>query len=511
MFKKVAKNTSISSLGMSVSLVLGFVRNIIVARFFGTSGILEAFIVAFRLPNLFRSIFGEGFSDSVATPVLSEYQHEKLRLFEAGRNLLSFSAIVLLLATLLGVLCAKFLVFIIAPGFLDDPAKFNMAVSFTKITFLYLFFIGLSVNSFSILYVLKKFFVPSITPAFLNISFIVGLLFFRNIFENYILVICVLVGGVLQVIFPFISLKRQGFLFRFKIKGIFKDEALRKMLKLSPPRIISSIIYQLSVILDTVFASFTQIVGQGALAAIWFANSYIHLPLALFTHSICRVAMVDLSYYHSQGNIGEFKKLFVFSFQNIVFFIVPISVMYIFLSREIIDVILKRGDFDIHSLTITASVLYFYSFGLFFFCGIKLLVNSFYALKDTLVPAKVTAFSLIVNAVLSAILMFPLKIGGVALGSSLAAIVNFFILYAILVKKIGAIDWQDTRSQFLKVFLLSLLVAGTCRFFWDFFAFSKYIKTLIVVVSSISIFITGGYFLRLKQIHYLKEWISKAR
>lgn len=511
MFKKIARNTSISSLGMSVSLIMGFVRNILIASIFGTSAILEAFIVAFRLPNLFRSILGEGFTDSVATPVLSKYREDRPKLFEAGRSLLSFSAIALFLATILGILFAKYLVIIIAPGFLDDPVKFNMTVSFTRITFLYLFFIGLSVNSFSILYVLKKFFVPSITPAFLNISFIIGLLFFKDVFKNYILIICVLTGGVLQTIVPFIALKKEGFSFKPKIRNLFKDKDLIKMLKLSPPRVISSIVYQLSVILDTVFASFAQIVGHGAIAAIWFANCYIHLPLALFIHPICRVAIVDLSYYHSQGNMDDFKKLFVFSFQNIIFFIVPIAITYIFLSQEIIDVILKRGDFNMQSLLITSSVFYYYSFGLFFFCGIKLLVNSFYALKDTLIPAKVTAFSLLLNAVLSAILMFPLKIGGVALGSSIAAMVNFFILYIMLRKRIGTIDWKDTKAQFVKILLLSLAVAAMASFAWDFLIFNKYIKALIVVASAFGIFILGAYFLRFKQVLYIKEWILKKK
>ncbi len=511
LFKKITKNTSMISLGISVSMFLGFIRDVLIAFFFGTSAVLEAFIIAFKLPNLFRSIFGEGFSDSVATPVLSEYQGQRQKIFDTGSNLLSLSVIILPFATLAGILFAKPLVIVIAPGFLAEPDKFAMAVSFARITFLYLFFIGLSVNSFSMLYALKKFFVPSITPAFLNVSFIMGLLFFSRFFENYILTICVLSGGILQVIFPFIFLKREGFVFRFRLRNIFKDKVLRRMIKLFPPRILSSIVYQLSVIIDTVFASFTHIVGEGALAALWFANRYIHIPLALFVHAVCRVAIVDLSYYHSQGNFKDFKKLFVFSFQNIIFFIVPISIIYMFLPEGIIDVALTRGDFDLNSLKITSSVLFFYSFGLFFFCGIKLLVNVFYSLKDTVIPAKATAISLAVNVILSALLMFPLKIGGVALGSSLAAMVNFFILYVMLIKKIGKIDWQDTKSQFLKVLFLSLAIGIFSHSLWVSLSFGKYIKALIVTGGSSAIFVVIGYILGLRQIRYLKTWVSRKK
>ncbi len=307
MLKKVTKNTSIVSLGTGFSMFLGCIRDILLAKFFGMSAIFEAFIIAFRLPNLFRSILGEGFADSVATPVLSEYQDKKEELFKISSNLLSFSMISLGLATILGIVFVKPLVAILAPGFVADPDRFNMTVSFARITFIYLFFIGISVNSFSLLYSLKKFFIPSITPAFLNISFIFGIIFFNKYFENYILVACVLVGGALQVIFPWIFLRREGFKFKFNAKTLLKDKVLLRMLRLFPPRVFSSIIYQLSVVVDTILASFSHIVGQGAIAALWYANRFVHIPIALFIHAICRVAIVALSYYHIKDNSADFK------------------------------------------------------------------------------------------------------------------------------------------------------------------------------------------------------------
>ncbi len=157
MFKKTIKDTTTVTLGTLVSRLLGFVRDVLVANFFGTSALLEAFIVAFRLPNLFRSIFAEGFVDSVATPVLSEYQKEKDKLFELGNHLLSIFTIILAVFTILGILFSKYLVLFIAPGFVGQAAKFELAVSFTRITFIYLFLIGFSVNSTAILCSLKKY------------------------------------------------------------------------------------------------------------------------------------------------------------------------------------------------------------------------------------------------------------------------------------------------------------------------------------------------------------------
>jgi len=509
MFKKVIKNTSILSVGTFISLSLGLVRDILIATFFGTTGILEAFIVAFRLPNLFRSIFGEGFSDAVSTPILSEYQKDKKKLLAIGNNLLSLAAVSLLIFSVVGVVFSKYFVMILAPGFIAQADKFNLAVSYTRITFFYLFFIGVSVNSMSILAALKKFFIPAINPAFLNISFIVGIPFFVRFFENYILVICVIVAGLLQIALPLFALRREGFSFRFSLPRAMRDSEIVRMLKIFPPRIFSSIIYQLSVIVDTIFASLTQIVGQGALAALWYAHRFVHFPLALISLPISRVATVDLSYFHREDKIDDFKRLFVFSFQNIVFFVIPLSVLYLFIPGGIIDVVFRRGDFNLQSLHITSSVLFFYAFGLFFFCGIKLLVSSFYALKDTVTPAKITALSLIVNIVLSALLMFPLKIGGVALGSSLAALVNFLLLYRSLIRKIGAIDWQDTRTQSLKVIVLSLVVGLIVRILWHGLGFSRYVKMALIVVVSLLLFAGGGLLIGLKHLHYLKRWVSE--
>jgi len=137
------------------------------------------------------------------------------------------------------------------------------------------------------------------------------------------------------------------------------------------------------------------------------------------------------------------------------------------------------------------------------------LVSSFYALKDTVTPAKITALSLIVNIVLSALLMFPLKIGGVALGSSLAALVNFLLLYRSLIRKIGAIDWQDTRTQSLKVIVLSLVVGLIVRILWHGLGFSRYVKMALIVVVSLLLFAGGGLLIGLKHLHYLKRWVSE--
>ncbi|MCK9573214.1 MAG: murein biosynthesis integral membrane protein MurJ [Candidatus Omnitrophica bacterium] len=511
MFKKIIKHTSIMTAGTLVSRILGFFRYILIANVFGTSDVYEAFLVAFRLPNIFRSIFAEGFTDSVATPVMSEYHGDKEKIFEIGQRLLCIFSIALSLFTILGIVFSRELVMVTAPGYIANLYKFNLAVSFTRITFFYLLLIGFSSVMVSMLYSLKKFFVPAFNPVFLNITFILGLLFFSSYFKNYILVACVIVAGILELLFPLIALKKNGFTFKFDIKVSLADPVLRKMLKLFLPRIWASVVYQLNVFVDTIFASFTQITGVGALAAIDYANRLVQLPFALIVLSITPVVVVDLSKHHKDGNVEDFKKLLVFSFQNVIFFVVPIASLFIFLPKALIDVLFKRGEFGIYSLGITSSVLFFYAFGVLFFCVNRLLVTSFYALKDTRTPAKIATIALLINATLSAILMFPLKIGGVALATSISAAISCFLLYASLIKRIGKINWADTKEQAFKVILLSFFIVLLCSLVWANLSYNKYFKTLIIAGLSSVTFLGLGFIFKLKQVIYLKQWILKKR
>jgi putative peptidoglycan lipid II flippase len=311
----------------------------------------------------------------------------------------------------------------------------------------------------------------------------------------------------LEVLFPLLALKREGFTFGFNIKESIADPVLRRMLKLFTPRIYSSIIYQLNVFVDTIYASFSQITGAGALAAINYANQLIQLPFALIVLSITPVAVVDLSKYHKDGNLEDFKKLLVFSLQNTIFFVVPITIMFLFLPQAIIDVLFKGGAFDLSSLEITSLAFFYYSFGILFMCVNRLMVTSFYALKDTRTPAKTATVGLIINVVLNTILMFPLKVGGIALATSISSVVSSVLLYRYLIKRIGKIEWADTKEQAVKVFLISILVAVMASLLWTNMPYNKYIKGLTILAVSLITFTSLGLALNLKQLQYVKKWI----
>lgn len=514
MYKKVIKNSTVVGLGTLISRFLGFIRDILIARFFGTGGLLEAFLVAFRIPNVLRSLFGEGFSDAVATPVLSEHRKDKNELFKISNHLFLIMALVLALLCVFGILFSKYLVIVAAPGFVKDAAKFSMAVSFTKVTFLYLFLIGLSSAMKSTLFALKKFFVPAFSPCLLNISFIAGILLFRLVFENNILVFCVIAAGVLELIVSFSALKTQGFKLSVNLKEAVKNSAVKRMFKLFLPRVWSAAVYHINVFIDTIFSSLYWIVGQGALAAVYYANRIIQFPLALVALSISRVMVVDLSSFYKDDNMDDFKRLFLFSLKNMIFFIVPITIIFLLSAKNVIAVIFMSGKFDSYSLSLTATSFYFYSFGLLFFCGIKVLVHAFYALKDTFTPAKIATLSLVINAGLNALFVytdvlpiFPLKVGGIAFASSVAAGVNFFLLYKALVNRVGKITWQGFFIYLLKLVIIGLCTGYIFNGILDL-NFNRYLKLLSALLAGTFSFFSLGFVFKLQQVEKIISWIK---
>ena len=510
MFKRLVKNTTILGIGTLFSRILGLIRDILIAKYFGTSNVLEEFIVAFRAPNILRSIFGEGFSDSVATPALSAYHKDKKKLFGIGNNLIFIFLLILVLIALLGVMLSRYIVMLIAPGFVSDASKFGLSISFMRIVFPYILFIGLASNFMAILYAMKKFIGPAIVPSLLNVSFILGILFFRHAVGKFILVACVIAGGLLQLIFSYLFLRLSGFRMHFSIKEAFGDKEVFSMFKRTVPRVWSSLVYQLNVLIDTVFSSLSWIVGSGAMAAIYYSNRIVQFPLALIALSVSRVAIVDFSRFSNDGDMEGFKKLFVFSFQNIMFFIVPVSIVFIFISRDIIQILFLRGKFNAYSLAVTSSTLFFYSFGLCFFCGIKLLVNAFYALKDTSTPAKIATIALIINAVLSAILMFPFKVGGIALASSIAASFNFFLLLNILRKRIGYIDYGLIWREIFKLVIIGIILGVSAKAILAV-PCSMFIRLAAAFLADLILLLVLGCIMKLKQAEALIRWLKVLR
>lgn len=510
--RSLIRSTSIISLGTLSSRILGFARDIILAKLLGTGFRADAFFVALKIPNLFRDLVGEGATNAAIVPVLSEYKQkeEKEQFWSFVSVVLALAFIVLSVITILGIVFADGVVRIIAPGFMADPEKMVLTVALTKLMFPYLILIGLTSYSMAILYTFRSFAVPAFTPCLLNIAVIISAFISTKTMSEPVfgLALGVLAGGVLQLVFQWPATVKIGFIWK-KPKSLSHPGA-KKIGKLLIPRMIGSGVYQLTVLIETFCASMSSIVGAGGISAIYYANRIIQFPMGIFSVAMASVLLPTLSGMAGKKDIPGIRRTLVFFLENIFFIMCPITVMLLFLSKPIIRVLFQRGEFGVYSVDITTLALTFSSLGLFSFGGIKILVTAFHSLQDTKTPVKVAGICLLVNACLNFLLMGPLKIGGIALASSIAGTVDFLILFYVMNKRLGGMA-DGLLRYFILVVCASALTGGLVYLGWRYFAIpSEEIK--LAVVGGIGFLFYGivGFMLNINQARKIWSFIQNG-
>ena len=437
--RTMLKSGGIVSLGVFFSRVLGFIRDVVIAHFLGTGFMAEAFFVAQRIPNLLRDLVGEGAANAAIVPVLTEYRQKKPRQEwqELINAVMAWGMIFLGGITITGIIAAPWIVRVMAPGFTDDTAKFQLTVDLTRIMFPYLILIALTAFQAGILYSLQSFFAPAFGPSLLNVAMILSAwgacLFSWHL--AYALSAGVLVGGLWQFAAQWAALKRHGV--HCSRPRALDHEGVKQIRSLLIPRLWGTGVYQLNVFVDTFCASLAGVVGAGGIAAIYYANRIVQFPLGVFGYALSSVALSSLSQLAAQGKFVEFRSTVMFSLRKLMMVLVPSAIIMAFAAPLIIRLVFQRGSFGVYSTQITAQAMMFLALGLPFFGASRILVSAFYALQDTKTPVKAATACLIINGTFNFILMFPLKIGGIALASSIAGLANAWILWTALKKKLA--------------------------------------------------------------------------
>jgi putative peptidoglycan lipid II flippase len=452
---RITRAATVIGAGTFLSRILGFLRDMVIARFFGTGMAADAFFVAFRIPNLWRRLVGEGSLTVSFIPVYTEHLTRRSR--EETRDLthiaFTLAAVILFVLTLFGVLFSPVLIRIVAPGFAKIPEKFHLTVILNRIIFPYLFFMGLFALSMGILNSRRHFFAPAIAPIFLNLSIIASVFLFYHALERPVLALAfgVLAGGVIQFIFQIPFLLRYGIHFRFNFN--FRHPAIKRIGLLMVPGLIGTAVYQLNVFIDTIFASFLR---TGSVSYLYFADRLMEFPLGIFAVALGMASLPSLSELASKGENQELKDTLSFTFRLVSFISVPALVGLISLKSPIINLLFQRGLFDYSATQMTARALLCYSMGLWAIAGVRVVVPAFYALQDTWSPLRISLVCLGANVILNAILIFPLKHAGLALATSLSSILNLFLLSRKLNQKGGWIDIGKNIRALLQTFLCSV-------------------------------------------------------
>ena len=413
-----------------LSRILGFLRDTLIARVFGAGIYTDAFVIAFRIPNLLRRLFAEGAFSQAFVPILAEYKNR--RGHEETHVLVNHVATLLGLAvfavTLLGVFAAPWVVYLSAPGFHASPDKFQLTVDLLRITFPYILFISLVSLAGGVLNTYSRFMVLAFTPVLLNLSFIVATLFFAGYFSQPVMVLAwaVFVGGLLQLAFQVPFLLKIGLVPRFSFN--LHDEGVWRILKLMGPAVFGVSIAQLSLLINTIFASFMQ---TGSVSWLYYADRLMEFPTGLLGVALGTILLPSLSKSYADKAHGEYSQLLDWGLRLTFILAVPAAVALAVLAVPLIATLFRYGQFNAHDLWMTRQALVAYSLGLLGLILVKVLAPGFYARQNIKTPVKIAIFTLLATQAMNIlfILVIPLGHAGLALSIGLGACLNAGLLY----------------------------------------------------------------------------------
>jgi putative peptidoglycan lipid II flippase len=439
---RVIKAAGVVGAATLLSRILGYIRDAVIAWYFGAGHSSDAFIAAFRIPNLLRKLFGEGAISNAFIPVLTDYltedgQDEGLHL---ARSALLVMSILLVVISIFGILLAPLLVKIIAPGFLESPGKIPLTITLTRIMFPYIFFIGLVALCMGILNVFGHFAAPALAPVLLNLAMICSVILICPYLSNPVmgLAVGVIIGGFLQLGLQLPFMIRKGLIRR--PKGKLFHPGLKKIGKLMPPIIFGGAVYQVNILVDGLLGSLLQ---EGSVSYLYFADRLVQFPLGIFAIAAATAVLPSLSRQAARHDIHALKDTFGHAVRLIIFLTIPSMMGLIILREPIVALLFQRGEFSSLATQLTAQALLYYAMGLGAFSAVKIVAATFFALKDTRTPMIMAVVSVAANIVLGIVLMKPLAHGGLALATSLASILNLGLLVYALRSKLGSLGWRS--------------------------------------------------------------------
>ena len=446
-----------------LSRILGFVRDTVIARAFGAGIATDAFFVAFKIPNLLRRLFAEGAFAQAFVPILAEYKNRR---GEADTRLLidhvaGLLALALFVVTLLGVLSAPAIVYVSAPGFAADPEKFTLTIALLRITFPYILFVSLVSLAGGILNTYSRFSVPALTPALLNLSFIGFALWAAPYFEPPVkaLAWAVFCGGVLQLAFQVPFLLRLKMLPRFKFN--FSDEGVWRVLRQMGPAVFGVSISQVSLLINTIFASFLV---TGSVSWLYYADRLMEFPTGLLGVALGTILLPSLAKHYADQSAAEYAKLLDWGLRLTLMLALPAAFALAILAVPLITTLFHYGEFSTHDVLMTRNALIAYSVGLLGLILVKVLAPGFYARQNIKTPVKIALVALLATQAMNFVFMWPFQHAGLALAIGLGACLNAGLLYYKL-RQHNIYTPQPGWTAFLSKVLLAIACMSACLWF----------------------------------------------
>lgn len=432
--QSLLRSTTLVSLMTFISRMSGFIRDMLIAQLFGAGAAVDAFLVAFRIPNFMRRLFAEGAFSQAFVPVLAEYQQTQP--IDEVRNFIArvFGRLSLILSwvTVLGIVATPLIIFLFAPGFGESSLRASLATEMLRITFPYLMLISLTAMAGAVLNTYGYFGVPAITPLLLNLSMIICALYLSPHFSQPVMALAwgVLIAGVAQLLFqlPFLFQRR----LLVKPRRSRRDPGVQRVMKLMIPALFGVSIAQLNLMVDSIFASFLKV---GSVSWLYYTDRLTDFPLGVFGVAIATVILPHLSRRHAEENKAQFSHALDWGLKLLLLIGVPAGLGLAVFATPLIASCFAYGHFTLYDLLQTQKSLITLGIGVPAFMMVKILASGFYARQDIATPVKVGAITMIINSLLCAAFIGFFAHAGLTLASALAGYVNSSILLWLLIKR----------------------------------------------------------------------------
>lgn len=458
--KSVSEAAGVVGFYTLLSRILGLVRDMVFAGYFGSGLAADAFFVAFRIPNLLRRLFAEGSLTIAFIPVFTEYLSRKTRedAFLLARAVLSLLAVILAVVSLLGIFLAPWIVRIQAFGWGGGGTKYELTVLLTRIMFPYIFMISIVALFMGILNALRHFAAPAAAPVFLNVGIIGATLWLSPHFPEPIVGVAVgvLIGGMMQLVLQIPWIVKKGMsLVPCWMPG---HPAVKRIGLLMVPAVFGSAVYQLNQFIGTLLATFLP---EGSVSCLYYADRLVEFPLGVFAIAISTAVLPSLSKQATEMDTAGFADTLGHAIRLVFFVTIPSMAGLIALGRPIVQVFFERGAFSSLSTAMTLTALFYYTLGLWAFSANRVMVSAFYAVQDTKTPVKMATVAVCANLLFSLLLMGPLKHGGLALALSLSSTLQFFLLLYLLYLRVSALSFRPILTSAAKSLFASAIM-GVC-------------------------------------------------
>ena len=470
--RRLLRSTSVVSSMTLLSRILGLARDIVFARYFGATIVMDAFLVANRIPNMLRRFFAEGAFSQGFVPVMARYreQHEHAEARQFVDAIAGTLGLILFLITLAGVVAAPILVAIVAPGFIGDDGRFDLATAMLRFTFPYLLFVSLTAFAGGILNTYGRFGVPAFTPVILNIVLISAALYLAPTLEEpgMALAYAVLVAGIIQLLFQLPFLARIGSVPRPKWNP--NHPGVKRVTKLMLPAIFGSSVAQINVLLGGIIAS---MLGVGKISLLYYSDRLMEFPLGLFGIALATVTLPYLSRQHANASRQEFSATVDWSMKLVLLVAVPSAIGLIVLANPLVATIFYGGEFTLFDVRMTALALQAFALGLVGFSYVKILAPAYFARENTRTPVRFGLIALAVNFVLSVVLAYVLTRAGyegthaaLALAISVSALLNAWLLYRGL-RRDQVVSHSAGWGRLLSQVLAGVVIMTACLIYLD--------------------------------------------